>query len=66
MLGPGAPRRLERDLVEDGRLEVDAPPPGRERWGYDDLAGHLRDLNGHRCLTLLPAACLSVRSRIIR
>ena len=48
MFGPGAPRGLERDLVEDGRLEVDAPPPGRDRWGDGHLVGNLRDLNGHR------------------
>lgn len=48
-MGAGAPRRVERDLVEDGRLEVDAPPPGRQRWGDGDLQGNLRDLNGHRC-----------------
>ena len=49
VLGAEAPRRVEKDLVEDGRLEVDAPPPGRQRWGDGDLQGNLRDLNGHRC-----------------
>lgn len=44
-----APLRPEREIVEDGVLEVDGPPPdGRESWRRGELCGDLEHLGGHR------------------
>lgn len=48
--------RRERELVEDGVLEVDAPPADQPRWRRGELEGDLEELHGHRsavCVCIL-------------
>ena len=43
-----AAHRRERELVEDGVLEVDALPADQPRWRRGELEGDLEELHGHR------------------
>lgn len=51
LFGPDATaNRRERELVEDGVIEVDGPPPEgtRDYWRRGELEGDLEQLRGHR------------------
>lgn len=59
-----APLRPECEIVEDGVLEVDGPPPdGRESWRRGELCGDIEHLGGHRRVILLDLARTTWRRR---